>query len=907
MLVVEDLHWADRPTLALLRYLVRHPRLDHLLVVATLRDDEFIGERAELIERLAPRANTTTLRLEGFGEHEVRALIRSAALPETMPEIIDASGVLQEITGGNPYFLRELLRELDEEPAKVDGEAGLARTLATIAPAGVRALVDRRLDRLTDRGRAVLDAAAVLGRDLSVDLLATMCGVSQDVVFDALEESLAARLLVEDFGDVDGYLFPHMLTRNAVYAAIDPDRRMQLHRRAGEALERLPTRAPDAVSTWRATSARRRRSASTTRPPSTRSRPVTTRPPVSRSRRRRGGTSGHPAAHAPAGRERRGREDVLALGRAYANDGRLEHAHEAFLAAADEARRAGDAALFADVALAADGQWISVAEFRRGALPLLEEALVAIGDDDPVRRVQILNGIASDLYYSDPDREGEVARDAVALAARLDDPVPVRPRSWRSTAGTRTGPRRGASGWISSCRAWDELVRAGGCPDVSLLLLRAMLADLIENAWLPTSTPASTSTSGRRRSRRARATSTGPACCVRRRRRCTATSSRASNSRAAPRCAGGSSSRRRPVRTSCSDSSSGSSRRGSPKRWPTSARSGVGGARCSVRARRSSQSRARRSVSRIGPRASHATRSVPTARRFRPTCSGWPASRCSRASRRSRRDRSLLQLVGELMAPCEDHVVVFGVGGAVLGSGHHWLGLVDEACGRPELARRRFAEAEAIAEGIGAPYWRAEAMVATARVLRAGGRSRDEREIERLVGEARRAGRPWRLRPCPRAGRRDHLIEGRPARQARRVRVRASRRRARARRRARRMRRRSRSGRATPNALFDVVRERVLEALDPDRALAADLLRCLDTETVRGEELTGVRAAAAALEHPRVFVGNRWHVRNLSATSGAAVVWSGRGRSSASAGTLRGGVRGEPTEIRDLAQFPGPR
>ena len=47
VLVVEDLHWADRPTLALLRYLQRHPRLDHLLVVATLRDDEFIGERAE--------------------------------------------------------------------------------------------------------------------------------------------------------------------------------------------------------------------------------------------------------------------------------------------------------------------------------------------------------------------------------------------------------------------------------------------------------------------------------------------------------------------------------------------------------------------------------------------------------------------------------------------------------------------------------------------------------------------------------------------------------------------------------------------------------------------------------------------------------------------------------------------
>src|SRR6185369_10605793 len=147
VLIVEDIHWADRPTLALLRHLARHPRLVHLLVV-TLRDDEFIGERAQLIEHLAPRANTTTLHLDGFGELEVRALIRSAALPETLPEIIDASASLHDITRGNPYYLRELLRELDEEPKHLAGDGGLERTLATIAPAGVRALVDRRLDRL---------------------------------------------------------------------------------------------------------------------------------------------------------------------------------------------------------------------------------------------------------------------------------------------------------------------------------------------------------------------------------------------------------------------------------------------------------------------------------------------------------------------------------------------------------------------------------------------------------------------------------------------------------------------------------------------------------------------------------------------------------------------------------------
>jgi hypothetical protein len=82
-------------------------------------------------------------------------------------------------------------------------------------------------------------------------------------------------------------------------------------------------------------------------------------------------------------------------------------------------------------------------------------------------------------------------------------------------------------------------------------------------------------------------------------------------------------------------------------------------------------------------------------------------------------------------------VPVFGTGGAVLGAGHHWLGLVDAACGRREAALEHFAEATSISARIEAPYWVAQAMVSAATVLRAGGRAADEREIERLVREAR--------------------------------------------------------------------------------------------------------------------------------------------------------------------------
>src|SRR3981189_2624199 len=92
------------------------------------------------------------------------------------------------------------------------------------------------------------------------------------------------------------------------------------------------------------------------------------------------------------------------------------------LARADDALTLGSAGIVVDVHLGVDAPWSSNDELAPTALPLLEEALLGIGDDDLVRRVQIMNGIASDLYFIDPAREEVFARDAVALAALSDDP-----------------------------------------------------------------------------------------------------------------------------------------------------------------------------------------------------------------------------------------------------------------------------------------------------------------------------------------------------------------------------------------------------------------------------------------------------------------------------------------------------
>src|SRR4029079_10102270 len=101
--------------------------------------------------------------------------------------LVELTVTLHDVTGGNPLFLRELLRELDEHFVKVESTAELSETIAAISPVGVRALVDRRLERLTEHGRRVICAAATVGRELTVDALAALRDLSRDVALRGRE------------------------------------------------------------------------------------------------------------------------------------------------------------------------------------------------------------------------------------------------------------------------------------------------------------------------------------------------------------------------------------------------------------------------------------------------------------------------------------------------------------------------------------------------------------------------------------------------------------------------------------------------------------------------------------------------------------------------------------------------
>jgi class 3 adenylate cyclase/tetratricopeptide (TPR) repeat protein len=229
ILLLDDLHWADPPTLQLLRHLVRATERTPLLILGTYRESE-VDESHPLAQALAElrRARALdSLSLAGLAQEEVTALISSqagAAAP------VEFARSMMERTEGNPFFVQELLRDVSAED---DWKAALARIGL---PQSVKDVLLRRLSRLDDTCRRVLTVAAVSGRDFTLDLVERVTDVAADRVAESLEEAIAARI-VEETGSIGGYTFAHALIRETIYERISRTRRAQLHRMIAGAIE----------------------------------------------------------------------------------------------------------------------------------------------------------------------------------------------------------------------------------------------------------------------------------------------------------------------------------------------------------------------------------------------------------------------------------------------------------------------------------------------------------------------------------------------------------------------------------------------------------------------------------------------------------------------------------------------
>jgi predicted ATPase len=222
LLVLDDLHWADRPTLLLLRHLGRMVDRAPVLVLGTYRDTEL--ERADplagLLADLRRDQPLATIAVEGLSEPEVADLIGQP--PGAGGGLAHA---LRARTSGNPFFLTELRRDLREDAAA--GEPGL--------PPGVTEVVGRRLDRLGEEAVEVLTTAALSGPEIDLPLLEELHGA--DAALRAVERAGAAGLLVELDPATARHAFAHALVAQTLQEAVSAPRRARLHRRIADALE----------------------------------------------------------------------------------------------------------------------------------------------------------------------------------------------------------------------------------------------------------------------------------------------------------------------------------------------------------------------------------------------------------------------------------------------------------------------------------------------------------------------------------------------------------------------------------------------------------------------------------------------------------------------------------------------
>jgi DNA-binding CsgD family transcriptional regulator len=225
LLVFEDLHWADAESVALFGRLAVTADLP-LLLVGTFRP-EAVARRHPLVELLADLERqrlVTTVALERLGRAGVGELL-AAVYGDAVP--FQVAEALHRRTGGNPFFLEELV--------VTAGRADPARLAALPLPWSLSEAVLRRLDDLAPNQRRVVDAAAILGRRISFDLLAAVTGSGEDELIAILRHLVAENVMAEEEPDV--FAFRHALTREAIAGRLLGRERRRLHEKALAAIQ----------------------------------------------------------------------------------------------------------------------------------------------------------------------------------------------------------------------------------------------------------------------------------------------------------------------------------------------------------------------------------------------------------------------------------------------------------------------------------------------------------------------------------------------------------------------------------------------------------------------------------------------------------------------------------------------
>ena len=240
--LLDDLHWADEPTLQLLLHVAPHLPAMRILAIGTYRDVELDVKRpfAKTLEALLRQRLATRVTLRRLNESGVQHML-SAMSGSTAPAGL-VKAVFRE-TEGNPFFIEEVFQHLREEGRLFDASGAWKADLRVDAievPEGVRLVIGRRLDRLGEGARKVLTAAAVIGRTFPLDVLQAVVGGAEDEVLDAIEEAERTQLIAAEGSQrTPRYGFVHELIRTTLLAGLSLPRRQRWHLKIADVLERM--------------------------------------------------------------------------------------------------------------------------------------------------------------------------------------------------------------------------------------------------------------------------------------------------------------------------------------------------------------------------------------------------------------------------------------------------------------------------------------------------------------------------------------------------------------------------------------------------------------------------------------------------------------------------------------------
>ena len=420
VLVLDDLHWADEPSLLLLRFAARELASSGLLILGTYRDVE-LGRHhplARMLGEISGIEGSRRIPLKGLS---VGAVERYLEMTAGAPAPVGLAEAVQERTDGNPFFVGEVVRLLASEGKLTSG--GSAAELQI--PQGVREVIGRRLDRLSDETNATLRVAAVIGRDFDEELVWRVADMQPEQLMTAATEAIAERL-VTDLSD-GHYSFAHALVRDTLYEELSPPKRSALHERTGVAIEEICGGNVD---------------------------------------ERLGELAHHFLEAAPRGdlakaidyAQRAGEQDMeqlayedavdvygralevlelmdepdeelrcsllLSLGGAEAKSARVADARDAFERAADSARRLDDADSLVGAAIGI-AMMSDAGRLDEKLLALLDESLEWIGPERTARRAALLSAKSAEMYWVDNDltESTRLVDEAIEIAREVDAPA----------------------------------------------------------------------------------------------------------------------------------------------------------------------------------------------------------------------------------------------------------------------------------------------------------------------------------------------------------------------------------------------------------------------------------------------------------------------------------------------------